>query len=182
MKYLFIATLVALAILVGVAVYRTQGNTQEVEGFQIALKNLPPLSCPQTGWLTVSRVENNSPIVDKSVPVESCQFINISSVTGNNSGEYDLQLKLPMSLATEARITLPLTYNLDIPISLGDGNNDNIIDAVDQSIVTESLFKNNPSVDFNSDGRISIEDYLLTKTNQGVGVERIDGRNWQEFR
>lgn len=182
MKYLFLVTLVALAIIVGIAVYRTQNNDQSGVSFQISLKNLPPLSCPQTGWLTVTKLETNATLVDKSVPVESCQFISLSNLVGSSSGEHNLQLKLPMSLATGARVALPLTQNLDVPISLGDGNNDNIIDVTDQKIVTDSLFKSNPSVDFNSDGRISIEDYLLTKTNQGIGVERVDGRSWQEFR
>jgi len=182
MKYLFLVTLVALAVLVGVALYRTQSGARNEEGFQVVLKNLPPLSCPQTGWLVVTKLGNNSPIVDKSVTVESCQFINLSSVVGNNSGEYVMQLKLPLSLATGGQIVLPLTHNLEVPISLGDSNNDNIIDSTDQTVVKESLFKSNPSVDFNSDGRVSIEDYLLTKTHQGVGVERIDGRSWQEFK
>jgi hypothetical protein len=179
MKYLFIISTLALGAIVGYWVYQDRNNSLISDQPQIIFDNLPPLYCPENAEVIITTSDSAVAVLDQSVPITSCQIMELESILPTAPAEYQISLKVPKAIAVSFQVSLPLQSSVKVPIQLGDVNNDNIIDGSDEKTLTDSLFLDN-SNDLDADGKVSIDDILLVRLNQAIGVNRPDGRSWQQ--
>jgi hypothetical protein len=151
----------------------------------LALMNLPASYCPsqiELAALGQKAITSQTPI-SAILSVNHCADIDLGSVL-TKPGSYQLIIKAPWSLAVSYSISVPTKGSLPVTLRLGDANNDNVIDEQDQKIISDHLFVQAPAdkADVDGDGLVSVMDLSLAKLNQGVGVKRPDGQNWQEIK
>lgn len=150
----------------------------------IELVDLPSAYCPSLATVVATPRDGSAKIVFSSdLAVENCRKIPLAKLAGLGDGSIWVYVKLPRALAF--RVLLDSTQGrYSYAPSLGDANDDNVIDQIDERLITDSLNSTDPSqvatADLDQDKRITVMDLSLTRLNQRVGVSRPDGRNWSK--
>lgn len=144
----------------------------------LTLSEIPNDICPEKIWLLVAAVNDQKPLVDRSVPVRECRTVLLKNYLPASSGEYAVFMKLPTSLASSVVVSTPLTRSITVPIRLGDITKDNAIDAADEKLVTDALYSIGGVADITGDGKVSVDDVVTVRINKGVGADRPDGKSW----
>ncbi|MEX2012157.1 MAG: hypothetical protein WD970_00115 [Patescibacteria group bacterium] len=138
---------------------------------EISLSNLPTTYCPTEA--EVFHTSNQLSVV--IVAVSNCRSISLSSLDLTSSET--IYLKLPHALGVAVEYSDRFDRYIVTP-RVGDADNNNIINELDQSAVLEEMFESSSRSDVNMDNQINAEDLALTRINQAVGVNRPDGVGW----
>ncbi|MDW8107749.1 MAG: S8 family serine peptidase [Armatimonadota bacterium] len=92
----------------------------------------------------------------------------------NHLGYYDLAIRAQGTLlrrVANARMRYPGVSNLNLTLTPGDLNGDNVINNADLLLILFNFGANNPSVDLTGDGVVNNADLLLVLFNFGVAGE-----------
>ena len=175
---------IVLALIVAFVLIRPEAG--QVRQGIIELKNLRDQYCPLRAAVVVAdpNTPNAATLFDSTVVVDECRFITLNNLTGLTDGPHQVYVKLPGALAFRVVID-STTGSYQFAPSLGDVNEDNIIDTKDESQVAEALFSDKSAEislnDIDQDKKISVLDLSLTRVNRRAGVARPDGQVWSMF-
>lgn len=180
MKIISIAVLLLfLAVgLIALKQFRQEPATATDSG-NLVLTNLPSQYCPTRARLLLSQAAASGAIIDREVNVDNCRYVSLSKYLSGRQDNYIIHLKLARALAFTFELKAPLEGVVEYPVQLGDVNNDNVIDAMDDKAVSQLLFsETSPELDLNGDKIVTIDDLSIVRLNQGVGAARPDGAAW----
>jgi len=152
----------------------------------LALTNLPDRYCPSTAKVVVTKPDMNDSkiILDSEVAISECRQIELKKISTLEGISLYYYVKLPKALAFRLRVDSNDGRYQYAP-SLGDVNNDNIIDAVDEQLVTAALLTTDPdqiaALDLDQDNKITVLDLSLTRIDSRIGEIRPDKQNWSQL-
>lgn len=179
--------LVVLVVVVAILAAYTllkPGSTQTRQG-TIELTNLPDQYCPLSAAVVVTDLDAKTPKIlhDIEVAIDECRYITLDKLSGIGSGPQFIFVKISKQLAFRVQID-SMKGRYQYAPSLGDVNNDNVIDSKDEALVNSALFSNDESqitdYDLDQDKKVSVLDLSLTRINHRAGVERPDGQSWSQ--
>lgn len=158
-------------------------DTAVVAGTGLKLTNRPTTFCPTSVQVVIIQTSNPDSIgFDDEVAVENCDQVILSANSVAASGEYQIFVFIPGARALRVVVAGPISTLVDIPIQLGDTNEDNVINEVDQRFVEARIGQTSAealAADVDGDAQVTILDYSLVATNQGAGQVRPDQKPWR---
>jgi|GEM_PF-6398969 len=171
---------VGLLLVIGFLVWRDINHSVQTTSRQTAvtLTDLPVHYCPKQVQVVVDQA--NQPRVGKIIALKNCRTIELSSVLGTSTvGQ--ISFKLPLALPFQINVadfgTQPVTYAPE----LGDLNDDAVIDARDESLVSDNLFSSDNQFDLDNDGQVSVLDVALVRLHLGASYQVVDPPiDWSE--
>lgn len=172
---------VVAAVLAGYFLLRPN-LTQARQGV-IELTNLPDQYCPLLAETVVTDATTKNPtiITDRTVKILECRYIVLSELMDKSNTARQIAIKIPGALAISIGIDSTRGHYQYAP-TLGDVNDDNIIDLSDESQVSLALFSSDPTListsDLDYDGKVSVLDLSFTRINHRTGINRPDNKNW----
>lgn len=182
-KVIFVLVLV-VAIIAGY-ILLGPSSAQDRQGV-IELTNLPDQYCPLQAEVVAFEVAakiSGEALFDKQVAVDECRYIVLKNLSVQISEPRQFFIKLPNALAFKLEVD-SIKGRYQYALSLGDVNNDNVIDSNDESQVIGALFSTDPNVitknDIDQDKKVGVLDLSLTRVNRRAGVIRPDGKNWSQ--
>lgn len=174
-------------VLLGSALFYYQSNqiSHQVRPGVISLTGLPDQYCPNRAQVVVTDPKNATTILlDTSVAVEQCRYITLKGIIGSVSESRLVIIKLSRALAFRVQIDLPKGVYNYAP-SLGDVNDDNIIDSLDENQVATALFSTDLAKiagnDLDRDEKVTVLDLSLIRINHRAGIFRPDGKPWSKI-
>lgn len=139
----------------------------------IILAGLPSTLCPTH----VIVVVGTEAIREQTVQLTNCRTLELSRL-GVENKDATVLIKLSHALAERVVLTAE-TQAVSVSVRLGDVDNDNIIDALDEDLIVKELWtKSTSGSDLDSDGTVSAADLAYTRLNRGIGQEKTDGKPW----
>ncbi|MEK7202095.1 MAG: hypothetical protein AAB669_00985 [Patescibacteria group bacterium] len=177
--------LVVLVVVVSILAAYTLSKpitTQTRQG-TIELTHLPDQYCPLSAAVVATDLDAKTPkiLLDIEVAIDECRYITLAKLSGLGSEPQFIFVKISGQLAFRVQID-SIKGRYQFAPSLGDVNNDNIIDSNDETQVSSALFSNDETKislnDLDRDKKVSVLDLSLTRINRRAGVERPDGQSW----
>lgn len=175
----------ALAVVAPVAFwYQTQRQPAEdaLTGAGIVLTNRPTTYCPKTAKVVAIKTSQPNAIhFEGNALVAGCDAVRLPTESLNEAVEYQVFVLVERARAFRVVLSGPVTSYQSFPIQLGDINGDNTVNEADQASVRSALTKPEhylAALDVDGDQKITVLDYSLVVVNQGVGVDRPDGKLW----
>ncbi|MDP3992622.1 MAG: hypothetical protein Q8Q05_00140 [bacterium] len=178
-----VVLVVVVAILAAYMLFKPN-STQTRQG-TIELTHLPDQYCPLSAAVVTTDLNTKTPkiLLDTTVAIDECRYITLAKLSGLGSGSQFIFVKISGQLAFRVQID-SIKGRYQYAPSLGDVNNDNIIDSADETLVGSALFTSDEAQistnDLDQDKKVSVLDLSLTRTNHRAGVERPDGQSWSQ--
>lgn len=151
-------------------------------GAGLRLTNRPATFCPTTARVVILRTPAAPSLqFDQEVAVTNCEHILLDQSLLADPVEFQLFAYVTGTKALRAVAAGPITSLIDAPIQVGDTNNDNVINEVDQRFVELRIGQTGAAAldaDVDGDSQVTILDYSLVATNQGAGQLRPDNKQW----
>lgn len=182
MRMKVLVVLIAIVVLLAAYTLSKPITTQTRPG-TIELTNLPDQYCPLSAAVVVTDLNAKTPkiILDSEVAIDECRYITFAKLSGLGSESQFIFVKISKQLAFRVQID-SMKGRYQFAPSLGDANNDNVIDSNDEAQVSSALFSNDEAQlnlnDLDQDKKVSVLDLSLTRINRRAGTERPDGQSW----
>lgn len=177
---------ILIAVVVFVAAYTLSNPiTTQTRPGTIELTNLPDQYCPLSAAVVATDLNAKTPkiLLDITVAIDECRYITLAKLSGLGSESQFIFIKISNQLAFRVQID-SIKGRYQFAPSLGDVNNDNVIDAADEAQVSSALFSNDETQlnlnDLDQDKKVSVLDLSLTRINRRAGVGRPDGQSWSQ--
>lgn len=158
-------------------------ETVSVAGTGLRLTNRPTTFCPTSAQVVIVQTANPKTIdFDDDVAVANCDQVILEAGSLSGTVEYQLFVLVPGARALRVVAAGPILTLIDAPIQLGDTNDDNVINEVDQRFVEARIGQTSVealAADVDGDRQVTILDYSLVATNQGAGQVRPDQKPWR---
>lgn len=184
-RYKYIFALVVVALMFAAYIMLRPASSQQRQGI-IELTNLPDQYCPlqaQVATFELNAKTSEKALLDKQLVVDECRYVVLKEIFELTSEPRQLFVKLPNALAFRLQID-SVKGRYEYAPSLGDVNGDNVIDSIDETLVSNALFSIDPTQitanDIDQDKKVSVLDLSLTRVNHRAGAVRPDGKNWSK--
>lgn len=180
------AFIILIAMVVFVAAYTlSKPIATQTRSGTIELTNLPDQYCPLSAAVVATNLNTKTPkiLLDITVAIDECRYITLARLSGLGSEPQFIFVKISKQLAFRIQID-SMKGRYQFAPSLGDVNNDNVIDSNDEAQVSSALFSNDEAQlnlnDLDQDKKVSVLDLGLTRINRRAGVPRPDGQSWSQ--
>lgn len=178
-----LAMIVMIALVAVSAYWELNRAPAAAQPGTLELTNLPDTYCPTEAEIVVEGLSTKEtlPTSDQKSPITNCRTISLESLGTINPQPTFLLIKLPKALAFRLQID-SLKGSYQYSPSLGDVNNDNVIDLLDRQQVESAIFSSESTAvkrnDIDQDNKVTVLDLALTRVNSRAGATRPDGRDW----